>query len=162
MIIRPIASEDYDPLWEIFKEVVAAGDTYPYSPKISKDEALDIWVRQVHETYVAIVDDVLVGTYYLKPNNFGRAEHVCNCGYMVSSNARGQGVGAAMCEHSQEQAVRLGYKAMQFNLVVSTNAGAIRLWKKMGFEIVGTLPKAFRHESQGFVDAYVMYKWLAN
>lgn len=106
-------------------------------------------------------DANVLGTYYIKSNQQGPGNHVCNCGYMVSSAARGRGLATAMCEHSQEIARQLGYKAMQFNLVVSSNEGAIRLWHSLGFATVGRLPKAFHHPSQGYVDALIMYKWLA-
>ena len=111
-------------------------------------------------TFVADEDGQVLGTYYLKTNQGGPGDHVCNCGYMVSSSARGRGIATAMCQHSQRIAKALGYKAMQFNFVASTNAGAVKLWTKLGFETVGRLPKAFRHPAQGYVDALVMYKWL--
>lgn len=103
----------------------------------------------------------VVGTYTLKANQPGQGGHVCNCGYVVSPAARGLGVATAMCLHSQEAAVAMGFRSMQFNCVVSTNAGAVRLWQQLGFDIVGTLPEAFRHPARGYVDAYVMYKRLA-
>ena len=102
----------------------------------------------------------LIKPYYLKENQPGFGNHVCNCGYMVPSKARGRGFATAMCEHSQKIAIDLGYKAMQFNLVVETNNGAIKLWKKLGFEIVGSLTKAFKSPTLGYVNALVMYKWL--
>ena len=103
----------------------------------------------------------MLGTYYLKTNQPGLGAHVCNAGYMVAGQARGRGVGRAMAEHSLEEARRLGYRAMQYNFVASTNEGAIRLWKRLGFDVVGTLPGAFRHEGQGYVDALVMYRHLS-
>ena len=113
-------------------------------------------------TDVAVFEDgdQVLGTYYIKTNQAGPGDHVCNCGYMVSSTARGRGLATAMCEHSQEIARKLGYKAMQFNFVASSNEGAVRLWIKLGFAVVGRLPKAFNHPSKGYVDALVMYKWL--
>jgi len=102
----------------------------------------------------------VLGTYVIRPNQPGQGSHVSNCGYVVSDAARGMGVASALCEHSQQEALRMGFRAMQFNFVVSTNEGAVRLWRKMGFEIVGTLPGAFRHPRHGFVDAYVMFKQL--
>ncbi len=105
-------------------------------------------------------DGKVLGTYYLKTNQQGPGDHVCNCGYMVSTAARERGLATAMCEHSQSIARELGYKAMQFNFVASSNEGAVRLWNKLGFETVGRLPKAFNHPSKGYVDALVMYKWL--
>ena len=99
-----------------------------------------------------------LGTYYLKTNHNGPGQHVCNCGYMVSSAARGKGLARRMCEHSQIIAREMGYRAMQFNFVASSNEVAVSLWQKLGFQIVGRLPKAFDHPTQGFVDAFVMYR----
>ena len=113
------------------------------------------------KTYVAEHHGQILGTYYIKTNQAGPGAHVCNCGYMVSAEARGIGLATAMCEHSQQIATELGYTAMQFNFVASTNVWAVRLWEKLGFETVGCLPKAFNHQVQGYVDALVMYKWLA-
>ena len=111
--------------------------------------------------FVAVDDDGrIVGTYYLKPNYGGGGSHVCNCGYAVAVEARGKGVAAAMCVHSQQEAVACGYEAMQFNFVVSSNEAAVAVWKRMGFTIVGTLPRVFRHPKFGLVDAYVMHKFL--
>ena len=160
MQIRRASNEDFDRIWPIFREIVAAGDTYAYPTDISKEQAFVVWMETPRETYVVEDDGQVLGTYYLKTNQPGPGDHVCNCGYMVASAARGRGLATAMCEHSQEVARQLGYKAMQFNFVASTNEGAIRLWKKLGFETVGRLPKAFSHPADGYVDALVMYKWL--
>ncbi len=112
-------------------------------------------------TYIAEnADGNILGTYYIKPNQPTLGAHVANCGYMVAESARGRGVATQMCEHSQDEALRLGYRAMQYNLVVKTNEASVHLWKKMGFTIAGTLPGAFQHAGHGFVDAYVMYKEL--
>jgi ribosomal protein S18 acetylase RimI-like enzyme len=111
-------------------------------------------------TFVAEENGKLLGTYYIKSNQPGGGEHVCNCGYMVSSAARGRGIASAMCGHSQKIAGELGYKAMQFNFVVSTNESAVKLWHRLGFVTAGTLPKGFNHPAKGYVDALVMYKWL--
>lgn len=120
------------------------------------------WIESPQFTYVATDEDgKLVGSYKLQPNQPGLGSHVCNCGYVVCAEARGKGVARALCEHSQAEALALVYRAMQFNLVVSTNEVAVRLWQKLGFEIVGTLPAAFRHGRLGFVDAYVMHKHLS-
>ncbi len=105
-------------------------------------------------------DGQILATYYIKTNQLGPGSHVCNCGYMVASHARGRGLGTILCEHSQKVAVELGYKAMQFNFVASSNQGAIRLCNRLGFATVGRLPKAFNHPTRGYVDALVMYKWL--
>ena len=160
MQIRRASSQDFERIWPIFRQIVAAGDTYAYPTDISKEQASRVWMGAPRETYVCEDDGQILGTYYLKTNQSGPGDHVCNCGYMVSPAARGCGLATAMCKHSQEVARELGYRAMQFNFVASSNEGAIRLWKKLDFEVVGRLPKAFCHPTQGYVDALVMYKWL--
>ncbi len=161
MNIREATQADFDAIWPIFHEVVAAQDTYSYDPAITKEEAFRQWMALPDRTYVAVDDGLVLGTYYLKTNHQGPGSHVCNCGYMVSAAARGRGLATAMCEHSQAAALEMGFKAMQFNLVVETNEGAARLWQKLGFEIVGTIPRAFDHRELGYVGAHVMFKWLA-
>jgi len=158
--IREAVNDDWPNCWAIIEPVFAAGDTYPYED-LSQEEARELWFDVPLKTYVA-VDETLnvIGTYILKPNVTGRGDHVCNCGYVVDPKARGKGVASAMCVHSQEQAVELGFLAMQFNFVVASNEGAVRLWQKLGFEIIGTLPKVFRHASLGLVDAHIMFKKL--
>ena len=151
---------DFDAIWPIFKTIARAGETYAYPPDTSKEEARRLWMELPRRTYVAEEESRILGTYYIKTNYAGPGSHVCNCGYMVAPEARGKGVATAMCLHSQQIAVELGYKAMQFNLVASTNRTAVKLWKKLGFETVGRLPKAFCHPIKGYVDALVMYKWL--
>ena len=160
MNIREVTEEDFDEIWPIFHEVVSIGDTYAYPSDTSKQDALKIWIHTPRKTFVIEENNKILGTYYIKTNQNGPGDHVCNCGYMVSSIARGKGLATAMCEHSQKIALELGYKAMQFNFVASTNEGAVRLWNKLGFETVGRLPKAFNHPEKGLVDALVMYKWL--
>jgi L-amino acid N-acyltransferase YncA len=161
VLIRPMEPSDWPAVWSILEPVFRAGETYSYATDITAEEAYRAWVTLPAVTFVAEDDGGrLQGTYYLKANQPGQGAHVCNCGYVVSEAARGKGIASALCEHSQQEAVRLGFRAMQFNLVVSTNAGAVRLWQQLGFEIVGTLPEAFRHLKLGYVDAYVMYKRL--
>ncbi len=160
MNIREATENDFDQIWPIFLEVVSVGETYAYPRDTSKEQALKIWIDTPRITYVFEEDGRIFGTYYLKTNQLGPGEHVCNCGYMVSTEARGRGLATAMCEHSQSVARAFGYKAMQFNFVASTNEGAVRLWNKLGFATVGRLPKAFNHPLKGYVDALVMYKWL--
>ena len=160
MNIREATEEDFDEIWPIFYEVVSIGDTYAYPRDTSKQDALKIWIHTPRKTFVIEENNKILGTYYIKTNQNGPGSHVCNCGYMVSSASRGEGLATTMCEHSQKIALELGYKAMQFNFVASTNKGAVRLWNKLGFETVGRLPKAFNHPEEGLVDALVMYKWL--
>ncbi|MGL1933278.1 MAG: GNAT family N-acetyltransferase [Desulfotalea sp.] len=148
-------------MWPIIEKVFRSGETYAFLPEITEQDAHKIWVELPKETYVVTnLDNKILGTYYIKPNQPGLGAHVCNCGYIVSENARGQGVASVMCEHSQQVAIKLGFRAMQYNLVVSTNEGAIRLWKKLGFQVIGILPSAFNSKSTGYVDALVMYKQL--
>ncbi len=160
MNIRLVTSDDHDAVWDIFHEVVATGDTYAYAPETPKADALRLWVETPRATYVAEVEGEVLGTYFIKTNQPSQGAHVCNAGYMVSSRARRLGLGKSMCGHSLISAKQLGYHAMQYNLVAATNEGAIRLWKRMGFSVVGTLPEAFRHARLGFVDALVMYRLL--
>lgn len=158
--IRIATQQDRDATWEIFHEVVAPGDTYAFDPNISRDDALAYWFASGTRTYVAEQDRRVVGTYILKPNQGGGGAHVANAAFMVALSARGKGIGRAMGEHCLVEASRFGFRAIQFNFVISTNESAIRLWKELGFEIVGTLPKAFRHPAQGDVDVYVMFRSL--
>ncbi len=160
IVIQAAAEQDWPAIWQIIAPVFRSGTTYAFATDISETAAHSAWLNTPVRTYVAKQSDAVVGTYYIKTNQAGPGSHVCNCGYIVDENARGQGIASLMCEHSQQQAIELGFRAMQYNLVVSTNDGAVRLWKKHGFEIVGILPAAFQHAELGFVDAYVMYKQL--
>ena len=160
MEIRAATRADRDAIWKIFHEIVAAGDTYALDPKMSREDALAYWFRADTQTYVAEKNGTVVGTYILRPNQLGPGSHVANTGFIVASNAQGSGVGRAMAEHCLAEARQMGFRAMQFNFVVSTNAPAIHLWKQLGFKIVGTLPGAFRHPEKGYVDVHVMYRSL--
>jgi L-amino acid N-acyltransferase YncA len=160
--IRPAAQADRDAIWNIFHEIVAAGDTYAFDPGMSHEEALAYWFGAATHTYIAENDRRVLGTYILRANQAGSGAHVANSAYMVAKHARGSGVGRKMAEHSLSEACRLGFRAMQFNFVVSTNASAIHLWQQLGFKIVGTLPGAFRHPEAGYVDVYVMFRSLVD
>ena len=162
MNIREAANSDFHKIWPIFREIASTGETYAYPRNISREDAEKLWMGLPRKTFMIEEEGRIFGTYYIKTNQPGPGDHVCNCGYMVSKEARGKGFATAMCKHSQSVAIELGYKAMQFNFVASSNQGAIRLWGKLGFETVGRLPKAFYHPSRGYIDALVMYKWLAN
>jgi ribosomal protein S18 acetylase RimI-like enzyme len=159
--IQRAEESDWAQIWRLLEPIFRSGETYAFSPDITETEAHRVWIEMPQATYVAKDPlGAVIGTYYLKPNQPGLGSHVCNCGYVVSDRARGQGVASLMCEHSQREAGRMGFRAMQFNLVVSTNEGAVKLWKKLGFDVVGTLPGAFRHPRDGFVDAFIMFKKL--
>jgi L-amino acid N-acyltransferase YncA len=156
MLIRPALPADGPAIWALIGPVLAAGETYALDPDISQADALAYWLGPDRKTFVAEDAGRVVGTYYLRPNQAGGGNHVCNCGYISAAT----GVGRKMAEHSLDQARAQGYRAMQFNLVVATNRRAIGLWQSLGFETVGTLPGAFRHPAQGYVDALVMYRAL--
>ncbi|MCS6782421.1 MAG: GNAT family N-acetyltransferase [Gloeomargarita sp. SKYBB_i_bin120] len=162
MVIREAQPQDWEHLWPLIQEVARAGETYGYDPDISPAQAYCLWMEQPQKTYVAARDGQIVGTYYLKPNQGGPGRHVCNCGYIVAKTWRGQGIGRQLGEHSLRMARALGYKAMQFNFVAASNQVAIHLWQKLGFEVVGRLPKAFLHPRLGYIDALVMYQWLGD
>jgi len=182
--IRSATDSDRDAIWKIFHEVVAAGDTYALDPKMSREEALDYWLRAGTHTYVAeqhaesvgegvtfpgtatpsptapVKNRLVVGTYILRANQAGPGSHVANAAFMVGPDSQALGVGRRMAEDCLSEARRMGFRAMQFNFVVSTNASAVRLWQQLGFQIVGTLPGAFRHPQAGYVDVYVMFRSL--
>ena len=160
MKIRAATEADHDAIWNIFHEIVAAGDTYAFDPKMSREEALAYWFRADTHTYVAEKAGRVVGTYILRPNQPGLGSHVANAAFMVASDAQGSGVGRKMAAHCLSEAHRMDFRAMQFNFVVSTNAPAIHLWEQLGFKIVGALPGAFHHPEKGYVDVYVMYRSL--
>ncbi|HEX5041888.1 MAG TPA: GNAT family N-acetyltransferase [Candidatus Polarisedimenticolaceae bacterium] len=156
MEIRPATAQDDDAIWALFQEVVRAGDVFAFDATTTRAEALKLW----KPAHMALLGGEVVGSYYIKPNQPGRGAHVCNAGYMVAERARGRGVGRAMGEHSIAEARRLGYRAMQYNFVVATNTGALALWQKLGFAVVGRLPQAFRHSEHGLVDALVLHRLL--
>lgn len=159
--IRPADELDFDAMWSIFCAHVRAGETYPFTTDTSREAGHAYWLGPGVTAFVAVSASArLLGMYRMAPNQAGRGHHVANASYMVSPAAQGAGVGRLLGEHSLREARRQGFLAMQFNYVVSTNTSAVRLWKKLGFSIVGTLPKAFRHRRLGYVDAYVMYQLL--
>jgi RimJ/RimL family protein N-acetyltransferase len=161
--IRRIAQADWPGVLRLLRTTFEAGDTYAFAPDSSEAEIHRAWVELPAATYVACAPDGgLLGTYYIKANQPGLGSHVCNCGYVVAPDMQGRGIAAAMCEHSQREALAMGFRAMQVNLVVATNERAVRLWQRLGFSIVGTLPGAFRHLQLGYVDALVMYKELGD
>ena len=161
MNIRPYQASDWVTLWPILEPVFRAGETYPCPPDISEREAQKYWIQTPAQTFVARAENgAMLASYYIKPNQPGLGSHVCNCGYIVAETARGQGLATSLCEHSQQQAIKMGFRAMQYNLVVETNDSAVYLWKKLGFDVIGVLPGAFNSATAGYVDALIMYKTL--
>jgi L-amino acid N-acyltransferase YncA len=160
MVIRPATARDGEAIWQILEPMIRAGATYPLPRDMTREAALAYWFSPGHNVFVANEGDRTLGTYYLKANQNGGGSHVANCGYVTAPAAMGRGVGRAMCEHSLAEAPRRGFQAMQFNFVVSSNHRAVRLWQECGFQIVGRLPSAFNHPTQGYVDALVMFRSL--
>ncbi len=160
-LIRKATDQDFVGIWDIFHQVVKTGDTYTYAPDTTKEEAYSLWMPPQKETYVALINEVIVGTYFIRANQPGLGAHIANAAYMVHPDYRSHGIGKAMAFHSIEAAKATGFSAMQFNIVVSTNESAVHLWKKLGFCIIGTTPKGFKHLSKGFVDTHIMYRPLS-
>jgi ribosomal protein S18 acetylase RimI-like enzyme len=156
--IRHALPADRPAIWRMLQPVFAAGETYTVPRDLTQTEALDYWFQDGHTVFVAEDASSVVGTYFLQANQKGGGSHVANCGYITAAHSTGKGVARAMCLDSVERARAAGFRAMQFNFVVSTNDRAVRLWQSLGFAIVGALPGAFLHPSRGYVDAFVMFR----
>jgi ribosomal protein S18 acetylase RimI-like enzyme len=157
MTIRRASNYDEASIWSILEPVIRAGETYTVPRDLTREDALAYWFADGHEVWVAEDEGTVLGTYFLQANQRGGGSHVANCGYMTARGSEGRGLARAMCAHSLDRARERGFRAMQFNFVVSTNERAVRLWEAFGFEVVGRLPGAFQHPSKGYVDALVMY-----
>jgi len=160
LTIRPATPSDSDAIWSILEPVIRAGETLALPRDMPREQALAFWFANHHEVFVAEENAAILGTYFLRPNQQGGGAHVANCGYITAPHATGRGVARAMCAHSLAHAKARGFRAMQFNFVISANERAVRLWQSCGFEIVGRLPQAFLHPTAGYVDAYVMFRLL--
>ncbi len=158
--IRRTRPDDHDAIWSVLEPIIRAGETYAFDCDMSREAALAYWTRADTETFVAEEGGRILGTYYMRPNQAGGGNHVCNCGYVTATHAAGRGVARLMCLHSLDHARGQGYRAMQFNFVVSSNERAVRLWQSLGFDIVGRLPLAFDHPELGYIDALVMFQAL--
>ena len=158
--IRKAEEADRPAVWKIIKDVIAGGDTYVFEPETPEAEMLDYWFSPEKFNYVALNGDDVVGAFWLKANQPGLGSHVGNAAYIVSSAAMGKGVGRRMAEYSLDEARRLGFESMQFNFVVKSNEVAVKLWKSVGFEVIGEIPDAFRHRTNGMTNAYIMYRKL--
>lgn len=160
MLIRRAVESDFPGMWPIFQAVIASGDTYIFAAETSYEDAFAFWLGPGAATYAAEEDGRIVGMYKYAANYRDRGSHVANAAFMVDPECSGKGIGRAMGVHCLSEAKKAGFRAMQFNFVVSTNEAAVSLWKKLGFSIVGTLPEVFRHERLGYISAYVMYRSL--
>jgi ribosomal protein S18 acetylase RimI-like enzyme len=158
--IRPANLNDTAEIWKILEPVIRAGETYTLPQDMTELAALEYWFGPGHQVFVAEAEGEIAGTYFLQANQKGGGAHVANCGYMTAANQTGKGIARAMCLHSLEFARQLGFRAMQFNFVVSTNTRAVKLWESLGFEVAGRLPEAYHHPKLGYVDAYVMHQSL--
>jgi ribosomal protein S18 acetylase RimI-like enzyme len=159
MQIRKATTADYDAVWAILEPIIRGGETYALPSEMQRADALQYWFSPDAEVFVALEDEI-AGTYRLTANNRGGGAHVANCGYATARAHAGRGIGSAMCAHSLARAKERGFRAMQFNFVISTNDGAVRLWERFGFKTVGRLPEAFAHPKHGYVDVLVMFRTL--
>jgi L-amino acid N-acyltransferase YncA len=162
VLIRPIVDADWPAFYPVFREVVAAGETYAYPEGLSSAEARALWVESPPGvTVVAVGDDgSVLGSAKAGPNRPSRGSHVATASFMVAEGARGQGVGRALGEWVLSWAREQGFAAMQFNAVVETNTAAVHLWRDLGFEVVGTVPEAFDSATHGRVGLHVMHRHL--
>lgn len=160
MRIRPAEAADWPAIWAILEPTIRAGETYTLDRDMTEDAGRTYWLAAANDTFVAEDGGQILGTYYLRANQAGGGAHVANCGYMTGAAAQGRGVARAMCEHSQDHARARGFRAMQFNFVISSNTRAVALWESLGFGIAGRLPGGFQHPALGYVDALVMFKTL--
>jgi GNAT superfamily N-acetyltransferase len=158
--MRPARPGDEPALWAILEPVIRAGETYALPREMTRDAALGWWRKPDSEVFVAEHDGLLLGTYFLRPNQLGGGSHVANAGYMTLPDAQGRGVARVMVQHSIAEARARGFRSFQFNFVVSTNHRAVKTWEGAGFSIAGRLAGAFAHPTLGLVDALVMYRQL--
>jgi GNAT superfamily N-acetyltransferase len=149
---------DHKALWEIIRPIICKGGTYVFSPDSSEQEMMEYWLGRDKSTFVAEMEGKIVGTFYLKPNQPGLGNHVCNAGFIVDEKESGKGFGKLMALFALAEAKKAGYLAMQFNFVISTNQAAVKLWLSLGFDIIGEIPEAYRHPDKGLVAVYVMYR----
>ena len=161
MLIREASAQDWAAIWPFLREIVRAGETYTYPRAIDDDAARAIWMAAPPAcTLVAVDGDTVLGTAKIAPNQLGPGAHVANASFMVDPAHGGKGVGRALGTAVLERARADGYRAMQFNAVVETNAGAVRLWRSLDFTVLATVPEAFLHPSLGYVGLHVMHRTL--
>lgn len=157
---RLATDEDWPAIWLIVQTVLSAGDTYLLDPSTPEDQAREYWMGPGVRAFVAEHGGQVVGTYAMRANQRGLGAHVANAGFMVAPDQSGKGIGMFLGTHALDEARRAGFRGMQFNAVVSTNRRALALWRRLGFDVVGTVPWAFRHPTRGYVDLHIMYRVL--
>ncbi len=159
MEIREASADDWPAIWPFLHEIVVARETYAYDPDLTSEQARALWmVPPPARVVVAANGDAVVGSANMYANRPGPGSHVASASFMVDRAHRGRGVGRALGEDMIAWARRAGFRAIQFNAVVETNAAAVQLWQALGFEIVGTAPGAFAHPEHGYVGLHVMYR----
>jgi L-amino acid N-acyltransferase YncA len=154
--IRPATEADWPAIWPFWREIVEAGETYAYPLGATSEQARAWWFDGSH---VVACDEggTVLGTAKMGPNRPGRGSHVGTASFMVDPAARGRGVGRRLGEHAVQWHRDQGFAAIQFNAVVETNLAAVRLWQDLGFEVVGTVPRAFDSAAHGRVGLHVMH-----
>lgn len=160
LVIEEIGQDDFWEIWPIIEPVVRAGDSYALPRDLTFEDARALWAEKGRRIFMAREGGSIFGTYYLRPAQLGPGSHVANAGFMTAPDARGKGVARAMGEHALETARVAGFRAMQFNAVVATNAPAVALWRSLGFEIIGRAPEGYDHARDGLVDLLIMHRTL--
>ncbi|MGQ0840117.1 GNAT family N-acetyltransferase [Actinokineospora sp.] len=161
MQVRRASAADWPRIWPLWHRVVSTGETYMSAPDTDRETAAGVWLLPPPAAiFVAEDGSDVVGTALLKPAQPGLGDHVANAAFMVDPDRAGQGIGRRLAEHVLDAARALGYTAMQFNAVVSTNTAAIALWTSLGFDVLATIPGAFRHARLGPVAIHVMFREL--
>ncbi|MFY0591098.1 GNAT family N-acetyltransferase [Roseivirga sp.] len=160
MEIRKATKADHEAIWAITKQVIASCESFVFAPDTSRERMLAFWCNRKKHVFVALVNERVVGTFYISDNQPGLGAHVANAGYMTDPSFEGKGVGSEMGLFSLEEARRLGYKSMQFNIVLKSNERAVKLWQRLGFKIVGEVPDVFNHPTKGLINSYIMWQKL--
>lgn len=158
--IRSAKKNDEDSLWSVIEPIIRAGGTYVFSPQSSREKIMSYWLNEDKKTYIALIEGKAVGTFYIKANQPDLGDHICNAGFMVDPEQKGKGIGRRLGQFAISEAKALGYQAMQFNFVISSNHSAVSLWKSLGFQVIGEIPQAYRHPSHGLVSALIFFKKL--
>lgn len=160
MDIRPARDADWPAIWAILAPIMAEGETLALPRDGTEADGRAYFASPEKTNFVAVEDGRVLGASYVRSNQQGGGAHIANCGYITAPAARGKGVARVLCAHSIEECRRRGFRGIQFNFVVSTNAPAVHLWQSFGFEVLARLPGAFLHPSLGYVDALVMFRAL--
>lgn len=162
VVLRPAAEADFPALFALFQHILQEGLTYSYLPEeMTQERSRRYWMTaEGTHCVIAEIDGQFAGCFALRPNRTGHGDHVANASFIVHPDHRGRGVGRALGKQALVLAKSLGYRAIQYNFVVSVNDIAVKLWQSLGYSIIGTLPEGFRHPTLGLVDVYIMHRYL--